>query len=90
MMRISLVIVSLTLLFMGVVAYSDEVTSGKKMKDDKRYSLYKRKCRSCHTLVKPEKHSDQRWEELIDRYRWRARLSDDEAKDILSFLQDYN
>jgi len=89
MSRFLLRFVPVVLLLAGIIATAGE-EKASKMEDDERYSLYKRKCRSCHTLVKPEKYDDQRWEEIVDRYRWRARLKDDEAKEILSFLQDYN
>jgi hypothetical protein len=89
MSRFVSVIIPVIFLLAGILAWAGEEKESK-MKNDERYSLYKSKCRSCHTLVKPEKYDDQRWEEIISRYRWRARLKEDEAKKILSFLQEYN
>ncbi len=62
----------------------DQVTAdpGKK--------IYKRKCRNCHLLIKPNKHDDSSWVEILDQHKERFTLSDDDRGEVLQFLTSHN
>lgn len=52
--------------------------------------IYKRKCRNCHLLIKPDKHDDSSWVEILDQHKERFTLSDDDREKVLLFLTSHN
>ena len=83
------VIAYLLILWLTVLTSCDFLQVRKKpMSEGER--LYRAKCRSCHVLPDPQKYSDDKWVEIVEHYGQRARLSADQKKLILRYLQSNN
>jgi len=52
--------------------------------------LYISKCSSCHTLLLPEKHSPEEWQNWMDKMSDRAKVSTSEKTVILKYLTKGN
>lgn len=52
--------------------------------------LYRRQCRNCHTLPKPQSHADADWPVLIKRHESRVKLTEEQTKALLTFLTEKN
>lgn len=64
-------------------------TVGKKtMTEGER--LYRARCRSCHSLIDPKKHSDSQWQVLLGKYGENSNLTENESKRILEYLTENN
>lgn len=48
--------------------------------------LYINKCGSCHTLYLPNKYKGPMWEQVLNEMSQRAKLTEDEKKDLLTYL----
>jgi len=48
--------------------------------------LYINKCGSCHSLVLPEKHTQEQWPMLVDKMETKSKISPEEKKLILNYL----
>lgn len=47
-------------------------------------------CQTCHVLPKPTMKTDDEWPALVARYGKRAKISEEEKKDIISYLTANN
>ena len=52
--------------------------------------LYRARCRSCHTLIRPDKYSDSHWELMVEKYGQNINLTEQEKKQILQYLWQNN
>ena len=57
------------------------VTAGK--------TLFDGKCGRCHAFKQPELYTAPAWAPIMDRMALKARLSDDEKKQVLAYVQHY-
>ena len=48
--------------------------------------LYVNKCGSCHSLVLPEKHTQEQWPALVDKMEMMSKINTEEKKLILNYL----
>lgn len=79
----------LLLIIAGILTHcSGAKQSQKPLTEGER--LFKAKCRSCHTLPKPQKFDDAGWVPVVSKYGERAKLNDKQIKLIINYLQDNN
>lgn len=62
-----------------VASIPPAVTAGK--------SLFDGKCGKCHDFKQPELYTAPAWAPIMDRMAIKARLSDDEKKQVLAYVQ---
>lgn len=48
--------------------------------------LYRAKCRSCHSLVSPQRYSDKEWQYYVEKYAEKSNLTEREKQQILRYL----
>lgn len=49
-------------------------------------TLYKGKCNRCHDLKKPDAYTAERWTSILQTMIPRARLSDEQAKQVRAYV----
>ncbi|HDP98187.1 MAG TPA: cytochrome c [bacterium] len=62
--------------------------SQKTMTEGER--LYRARCRSCHSLINPNKYSDSSWELFVEKYGQNINLTEKESRLILEYLTENN
>lgn len=77
-------ILSIILLLVGCAGSLDKGpwTQGQR--------LYRAKCRSCHKLINPKKHSDEEWKVFVEKYSEKSNLTESERRQILQYLLENN
>lgn len=51
---------------------------------------FKSYCNSCHTLPKPADKTDNEWPAIVEKYGVRAKLSQEQINQIISYLTANN
>jgi len=51
---------------------------------------FRSSCRTCHSLPRPSKYTDNEWPALVTRYGGRARLNDSTIALITAYLTSHN
>lgn len=80
------------LMFFLAAGFLPSVFGGESSRNDskKGEKLFKSRCRACHAPVNPKKFSDDQWVDLVARYGEQAKLSAEEQKVLLEYLQSRN
>lgn len=69
---------------------SNSSNSNKTTKFPEGRNLYVSKCTACHKTYKPELHSVDEWQKILDEMGRKAKLTIDEKTVILNYLSERN
>lgn len=73
-----------------IVTAGDDVGKAAKPKAVTDADLYQINCARCHAERYPKEHTDAQWKTIMLHMRVRAQLFGDDARKILSYLQENN
>ena len=64
--------------------------AGSQMRNDQNVGakLWEENCQSCHNRPRPSAYSNTQWDVLIQHMRVRAKLTGNEAREVLDFIKD--
>ena len=81
---------SLFLILTLGVSFTPLLQAGSAMKDDQNVGakLWEENCQSCHNRPRPSAYSNTQWDVLIQHMRVRAKLTGNEAREVLEFIKD--
>lgn len=71
----------------AILALAALACAGTRLPDGEDAALYRLKCGGCHRLYSPTELNPASWEEILDRMRIRAHLTDEETETVRRYVK---
>ena len=69
------------------IPVAENVAPSANLQDlQKGRQIYTTKCNSCHSLVRPERFTPEKWVPWVEKMSKKAKLTPEESKLVLSYL----